>query len=299
MHSCVLAPFQFTRFRKNVSATVILGATNARCRRRSVHDDSAHVSRPLASSIVVSDSSVSIARVPSSACKRRSIIRSRRCPSGFERFSTAFLTIDLAATSYLDPPLSRIPRTNKDVAIDIRRSGTLSSRTIEMRASPGRPTGALLSLSLPLWSPESSTQRFHRIVSRTECRGRLRPASPTAGLRDRGTHCACVRAIFVSPSRPLRHRRTPAFLRPLRPLPVRPCATATTLCTLRFMDSRWTRCTIRARDRYLRSEQTIPRWTLASFLFETRGNAKLQRSLRHVAISTSVYDAPMHWIYIP
>lgn len=33
-------------------------------------------------------------------------------------------------------------------------------------------------------------------ISRTECRGRLRPAGAAGGLRDRGTHCACV-PIFV------------------------------------------------------------------------------------------------------
>jgi len=38
---------------------------------------------------------------------------------------------------------------------------------------------------------------LHRIVSRTECRGRLRPAGATGSLRDRGTHRACVRTIFA------------------------------------------------------------------------------------------------------
>ena len=89
-----------------------------------------------------------------------------------------------------------------------------------------------------------ATRRLHRIVSRTECRGRLRPASLVDGLRDRGTQCACVRAIFVSLSRPLRHPRPPTFLRPLRPLPVCSCVPPQQPCTRCFTDSQWTRYTL-------------------------------------------------------
>jgi len=65
-------------------------------------------------------------------------------------------------------------------------------------ASSATGTGPVTTCDRHQWTTlGGDATNLHRIVSRTECRGRLRPAGATGGLRDRGTHRACVRTIFA------------------------------------------------------------------------------------------------------
>lgn len=73
------------------------------------------------------------------------------------------------------------------------------------------------------WSPEVDTTRSRRrIVSRTECRGRLRPAGAAGGLPERSRNAPRMRASDIRPHCPPCAASAVVPCRPSPPSPLRP-----------------------------------------------------------------------------